>query len=117
MLQVDDPWELKSMLSNMRFVVGSRFHGLVAALSNNVPVISIGWSHKYAELLSDFGLSDFLVTEQHSEEQVTELVDILSHENTNQLKRKIIAESFEKKKSINQQMWSKVTGILQSNQK
>ncbi|MEP4889850.1 MAG: polysaccharide pyruvyl transferase family protein [Aliiglaciecola sp.] len=114
-LQIDDPWELKSMLSTMQFVVGSRFHGLVAALSNDVPVISIGWSHKYAELLSDFGLSEFLISEQHGEKELSSLINILADENQNLLKRNIVKTNFEKQKDINKHMWADVVEVLQGN--
>ena len=40
--------------------MGSRFHALVAALSQGIPVAALGWSHKYAELLGEFGLREFV---------------------------------------------------------
>lgn len=46
----------------MRFsdlVVTSRFHGMVAALSAAIPVVVIGWSHKYGEVLADFEFEQF----------------------------------------------------------
>ena len=36
-------------------VVSSRYHALVSAMSQGVPVVATGWSHKYATLLDDFG--------------------------------------------------------------
>ncbi|WP_154096191.1 polysaccharide pyruvyl transferase family protein [Microbacterium testaceum] len=50
-----DPLVLKRVLSDARIVVASRFHALVSALSSRTPVVALGWSHKYAELLEDFG--------------------------------------------------------------
>ncbi|GAB2689270.1 polysaccharide pyruvyl transferase family protein [Aliiglaciecola aliphaticivorans] len=114
-LQIDDPWELKSKLSTMQFVVGSRFHGLVAALSNNVPVISIGWSHKYAELLSDFGLSEFLISEQHGKKELSSLINVLTNESENKLKRDIVKVNFEKQRDTNKRMWNEVVEVLQGN--
>lgn len=55
-----DPWALKSLISKAGLVVGSRYHSLVAALSCGVPCVAVGWSHKYDELLSDFGYADQL---------------------------------------------------------
>jgi polysaccharide pyruvyl transferase WcaK-like protein len=57
-----DPRRLKGILGSAHFVVGSRYHALVGALSQGVPSIGIGWSHKYGELFRDFGVPD-LVTE------------------------------------------------------
>jgi len=37
----------------------SRFHAMILSLSAGVPVFVIGWSHKYQEVLSQFGLQDW----------------------------------------------------------
>lgn len=51
---IDSAKELKETISKSKIVVSSRFHGLVSALSNGVPVIATGWSHKYQNLLADY---------------------------------------------------------------
>jgi len=48
--------DVKSVIGQMEFLVASRYHSLVAALSMNVPVVTLGWSHKYNELLERVGL-------------------------------------------------------------
>jgi polysaccharide pyruvyl transferase WcaK-like protein len=50
--------ESRALVGRLDFLVGSRFHSLVFALSQGVPVMAIGWSHKYLELLQTFGLED-----------------------------------------------------------
>lgn len=55
-----DPLVLKRVLSDARVVVASRFHALVSALSARTPVVALGWSHKYAALLDDFGASAWM---------------------------------------------------------
>jgi hypothetical protein len=56
-----DPRALKGVLGACRLVVASRYHALVGALVQGVPSLATGWSHKYAELLGDFGCPDALV--------------------------------------------------------
>ncbi len=51
--------DVKSVIGQMEFLVASRYHSLVAALSLNVPAVSLGWSHKYTELLERVGLQDW----------------------------------------------------------
>jgi len=51
-----DPLVLKAMLAQAAIVVASRFHAVVGALAMGVPSVALGWSHKYAELVSDFGV-------------------------------------------------------------
>ena len=41
-------------------VAVSRFHAMVGALSACVPVAVMGWSHKYAEVMQQFGLEEWV---------------------------------------------------------
>lgn len=52
---------IKSILGNLDLLIASRYHSLVFALSQGVPVLPLGWSHKYVELLRSFGLEEFVV--------------------------------------------------------
>ncbi len=53
--------EIKELLSRTMCVVASRFHAMIAALDKGVPVLMIGWSHKYKEVLDMFDLGDYCV--------------------------------------------------------
>ena len=50
------PHQLRSALSACDIVVTSRFHAMVSALATCTPVMVVGWSHKYQEVLAQFGL-------------------------------------------------------------
>lgn len=52
---------IKSVIGHLDFMVGSRFHSLVAALSCRVPAVAISWSHKYVELMSLVGCEKYVV--------------------------------------------------------
>ena len=39
----------------------SRFHAMVTALSSKIPVLVIGWGHKYLEVMESFGQADMVV--------------------------------------------------------
>jgi polysaccharide pyruvyl transferase WcaK-like protein len=60
-LQESDPVCLKRIISRFDLLIGSRFHALVSALSQGVPSICIGWSHKYENLMMDYGLADNVI--------------------------------------------------------
>jgi hypothetical protein len=72
------PQVMKGVLADSAVVIGSRFHALVGALSHGTPVVAFGWSHKYAELLTDFGCPEALVAvETGAEEKVHDLFKAL----------------------------------------
>ncbi len=49
---------LRRVLSKADYLVASRFHAMVAGLCLGVPTMVLGWGHKYAEVLAQFGISD-----------------------------------------------------------
>lgn len=48
--------ELRAIIGKCDVFVASRFHAMISALAMEVPVLVIGWSHKYKEVLEMFGL-------------------------------------------------------------
>ena len=68
------PRTAKGVLAASQYVVGSRFHALVAALSSGVPVIALGWAHKYPRLLADFGIPDHNLDPNEGQEKLTRLI-------------------------------------------
>lgn len=57
----EDPLFLKYILKNSSFVVGSRFHALVSALSSGTPAIGTSWQHKYRHLFDEYDCAEFLI--------------------------------------------------------
>ena len=53
--------EIKAMIGRCELVIGSRFHALIGGLSQGIPALALGWSHKYDELMSDCGLRGCVV--------------------------------------------------------
>lgn len=49
------PEELRLLISRCKALVASRFHAMIGALEKCVPVLVIGWSHKYKEVSDMFG--------------------------------------------------------------
>lgn len=56
------PEDAKAIIGECRLVIGSRYHALVAALSQNVPVIATSWAHKYEGLLSYYNKPEWLIS-------------------------------------------------------
>lgn len=48
--------KVKGIIVNSSIVYSDRLHGAISAGLYSVPIISLGWSFKYKEMLNDFGL-------------------------------------------------------------
>lgn len=49
--------ELRHLVAGSRALVTSRFHAMISGLATCTPTVVVGWSHKYREVLGDFGLA------------------------------------------------------------
>jgi polysaccharide pyruvyl transferase WcaK-like protein len=54
-----EPEEIRSYLGHCRSLVGSRFHAMVFAYTKKIPVMLVGWSHKYREVGASLGVDSF----------------------------------------------------------
>jgi colanic acid/amylovoran biosynthesis protein len=52
---------LKALIGRADLTIGSRYHALIAALSQGCPAMALGWSHKYEELMALVGTPDACV--------------------------------------------------------
>ena len=105
---------IKGIIGKCDAVIGSRFHSLVSALSQGVPCIATGWSHKYHRLFDDYNVPNYVVSVLEHEKDLFEKIDDLIDENkVSKLKSKIIIESIVQKKS-SEKMWEKVFEITDS---
>jgi polysaccharide pyruvyl transferase WcaK-like protein len=57
---IEDAILLRALIGEARLFLGCRFHSVVAALAMGIPCIVVGWSHKYAETVAPFGLTNWV---------------------------------------------------------
>lgn len=107
-----DPRVLKGILGQARFVVGSRFHALVSSLSQGVPCIGIGWSHKYQELFNDFRCPDLLVSDIEDRARFEAVMDCLSDDGERERLSSSILQSAREMKLQADAMWEAVEEII-----
>ena len=49
------PRQLRALIGRADVLVASRFHAMISGLATVTPVLVVGWSHKYREVLDEFG--------------------------------------------------------------
>lgn len=103
---------LKGYIAKADFVVASRFHALVGALSQNVPVLSLGWSHKYRELLRDYSIEDFNVPPMYSDNMSEKLNRLIDMKSNLAIRDVLKIRNIELNRKIDS-MWSMVERIIE----
>ncbi|MCU7814762.1 MAG: polysaccharide pyruvyl transferase family protein [Candidatus Thiodiazotropha sp. (ex Rostrolucina anterorostrata)] len=69
---------IKQLMSYCRLVMVSRFHAMIAALSTSQPVIVLGWSHKYQEVMQLFNLDDLVFDfKQFDSNGIVDTIDLI----------------------------------------
>lgn len=85
--------ELKTIIGQCDLLIGSRYHSIVAALSQGIPVLAIGWHHKYHEIMKLVNLENFVfnideINKKNVDEILKEINNLL--ENAPEIKLKIL---------------------------
>jgi polysaccharide pyruvyl transferase WcaK-like protein len=70
-----DPRILKGCIKKAFLMIGSRYHALVSCLSQSVPVIATGWTHKYEALMNLYQCPDSLVSPLESEDTAFNVIN------------------------------------------
>lgn len=108
----DDPLKIKGILGQSFATIGSRFHGLVSALSQGVPSLATGWSHKYQELFGDYGCPDGVVSVDDSDDQLREKIDQLVDKTSNQAISEKLRKESARLKLLSEKMWEEVFSVI-----
>lgn len=106
------PLKIKGILGACQGSIGSRFHGLVSALSQGVPALATGWSHKYKMLFKDYGFEDGLLDVTASDGEIREKITMIIDSQSRQKIQSTITSKSEELKKKSEEMWTGVFKVL-----
>jgi colanic acid/amylovoran biosynthesis protein len=69
--------QIKSVIGNFDLLLSSRYHALIAALSQQIPAVAIRWSHKYDELMAEAGLGSNVISLTKTANEIIEQLDAM----------------------------------------
>lgn len=103
-IEETNPLKIKEIIRLSDGILASRFHGLVSALSQGIPALGTGWSHKYQMLFNDYDFPKGLLPLDAADSLVFESLDITSRHRNPELAKKLSLES-KKLKLQSEAMW------------
>ena len=106
------PLKIKGIIGACEGTIGSRFHGLVSALSQGVPALATGWSHKYQMLFEDYGFSKGLLDVFMSETELQQRIDMIIGPQTKMELRQSLLAQAQELKAASHAMWRDVYEVI-----
>ena len=107
-----DPLAIKGILGQCYLVISSRFHGIVSSLSQGVPCLATGWSHKYQMLFKDYNCPQLLMNPLFTPTEIKEKIQLISIEPSRSGIVNTIQAAAIEQKQLSKQMWAKVHEVI-----
>lgn len=112
-LQVESARAIKGVIGASRATIGSRFHGLVSAVSQGVPSLATGWSHKYAELFEEYGCPQQVLPLDLSDRLLRTAIDGLLDDTTYDGRRALLLARAEEILPQVHSMWERIFSTIE----
>lgn len=107
-----DPLKIKGILGACEGTISSRFHGLVSSLSQGVPTLGTGWSHKYQMLFESYNCDECIFSSLSDEHEIFKKIDLVIKEPSKSKIRTKITECAANQKQMTETMWNEVFDVI-----
>lgn len=107
-VEEENPLLVKGIIGSCFAVITSRFHGLVSALSQSVPCLATGWSHKYEMLFEDYNYPEGLCQLQEDLDYYEKKIDLIVREDLRKELTDNLNVASARQKQLSGDMWQLV---------
>jgi colanic acid/amylovoran biosynthesis protein len=111
-IQESDAINIKGIIGNCEGAIGSRYHGLVSALSQGVPSLATSWGHKYQKLFDEYSFPDGVLNITDNFNAAQKKIDLITEVDTKNIIRNKIMIASGKLKQQSEAMWNDVFSII-----
>jgi polysaccharide pyruvyl transferase WcaK-like protein len=108
-----DALKIKGILGLCKGAISSRYHGLVSALSQGVPSLASGWSHKYEMLFKEYSIPDGCLSVSIEPKALKEQIQRITNDNSRKEIIAKITKASNMLKEQTEQMWQKVFSVIE----
>jgi polysaccharide pyruvyl transferase WcaK-like protein len=113
-VQESDALRIKGIIGASHAVVASRYHALISALSQGVPAVATGWSHKYNELFEDYGFPEGVLSVDDDAAHIDAILAKLVNADTNSEFAAQLELRSANIKARSEEMWVAVQSVIDS---
>jgi colanic acid/amylovoran biosynthesis protein len=107
---IDDARHAKGLIAGSVATVSSRFHAIMSALGAGVPCLSVGWSHKYGEAMSEYDCASYSLS-MADVNRASVLDDFIDEVRSGSLRGRL-HEAGARQRAATDRMWGRVTQCL-----
>jgi len=108
-----DAMAIKNKIGECGAIFSSRYHGLVSSLSQGRPCIGTSWSHKYQQLVNDFGNSVKIISESKNSDAQNAATWLIAASQDNHRQVQLAENAIALRKKVTD-MWLKVKSLTTS---